>query len=143
MLSVKHPNDMFTINIDRDECRVGIRNGNEETVMWMNHGELAKLIFDLQEAKEEIELHSMARDFQGPAPVPGPGHIHTGSLDSTIIERFDWDPVSKKLVIVFKSGKSYTYFDVPRAEVEWFLDADSPGTYYNENIKGQYRSEKN
>jgi len=163
MLSVKHPNGLFTINVNDDECRVAIRwtdtnsNDNDEIFMWLKHGELNKLIFDLQEAKEEIELNSMRRDLQGgrlfpiggPQPPPDvapenvPAITRRCPTESSVIERFDWYPVTKILTIIFKTGSSYTYIEVPREVAEGFLHDDSPGTFYNENIKGQYRSEKN
>ena len=47
------------------------------------------------------------------------------------------------LVVTFRdSGASYIYFDVPRSIWNNLKSADSMGSYYNSNIKGQFNCEK-
>lgn len=48
----------------------------------------------------------------------------------------------KELTVVFRDGPGwYVYYDVPEDVFEEFYDSDSLGTYYNENIKGNYEYE--
>lgn len=43
------------------------------------------------------------------------------------------------LELLFSSGMTYQYFDVPRRVFEELLQADSIGRYVNANIKGSFR----
>ena len=47
-----------------------------------------------------------------------------------------WD--NETLIIEFKRGGSYQYDDVPEEIYNELIEADSPGSYYHKNIKGQY-----
>jgi len=38
----------------------------------------------------------------------------------------------------FQNGRVYTFFDVPYTVYQQLLAADSPGSYYNANIRGKY-----
>ena len=46
------------------------------------------------------------------------------------------------LYVRFRSGETYVYGDVPAAEFEAFLKADSPGRYHAGRIKGVYGHHK-
>lgn len=47
------------------------------------------------------------------------------------------------LYVVFRdSGAEYVYFDVPRSVYNELEDSDSPGKYYNAEIKWDYDYEK-
>lgn len=46
------------------------------------------------------------------------------------------------LFIKFNSGDTYLYFDVPYYQYNDLFNASSVGSYYNEEIKGNYESEK-
>jgi hypothetical protein len=55
--------------------------------------------------------------------------------------RYDGD--SKTLEIEFNKGGVYQYYDVPLAEYEGLMSAESIGSYFYHNIRnGGYRSEK-
>jgi len=43
------------------------------------------------------------------------------------------------LELLFSSGMTYQYFDVPRRIFEELLQAESIGRYVNANIKGNFR----
>ena len=43
------------------------------------------------------------------------------------------------LELLYKSGMTYQYFDVPRRIFEELLQAGSIGQYVNANIKGNFR----
>ena len=60
------------------------------------------------------------------------------ALTSSVLHAVDYDGVTRKLTLVMKSGKRYVYAAVPVAEYQNLLLAKSPGTYYNQHIKGKY-----
>ena len=49
---------------------------------------------------------------------------------------------SSTLQVTFQSGGVYRYFKVPQAIVEQMLSSDSIGTFFSDNISGQFRSRK-
>ena len=53
----------------------------------------------------------------------------------------EYEPVKQELTVVFRSGGTYTYFDIPPAVSAELMAAESPGGYLAANIKGQYRYE--
>ena len=38
----------------------------------------------------------------------------------------------------FQNGRVYTFYDVPYSVYQELLAASSPGSYYNQNIRGRY-----
>lgn len=50
----------------------------------------------------------------------------------------NYDKESQTLTIGFPNGKTYQFDAVPPDVAEGFLRADSPGSYYNANLRGQY-----
>lgn len=60
-------------------------------------------------------------------------------LTSSNLRRARHDESQMALEIEFTNGRTYRYFDVPLHEFEALTRAASPGTYFNENIKGRYR----
>lgn len=70
----------------------------------------------------------------------GPRDERTGRfLVSSVIASVDYDEGRRELDIVFTSGKTYRYFDVPLAIYADFLDASSKGAFFNANIKDVFR----
>lgn len=67
-------------------------------------------------------------------------------LKSSMLTAADWTPKSSNamdndlgtLTVTFKSGRSYTFDNVPEDVYQGLITAESPGSYYHENIKGQY-----
>jgi hypothetical protein len=49
-----------------------------------------------------------------------------------------YDPRGRALHIIFTSGKTYIYMDVPREVYDALLKADSKGEFFNEEIRDQY-----
>jgi len=44
------------------------------------------------------------------------------------------------LAVVFHTSSTiYDHPDVPNSVFEALINADSPGTYYNQNIRGKYK----
>lgn len=46
------------------------------------------------------------------------------------------------LEVRFSSGGTYRYFGVPQQTVEQLLSADSIGSFFSDNISGQFRSRR-
>ena len=56
-------------------------------------------------------------------------------VSSSNILSIGYDPSTQVLEVEFISGAVYQYFNVPEAEFESFLNAESKGRYLNANIK--------
>ena len=59
-------------------------------------------------------------------------------VDSSMIRRIDYDEAARELDITFTSGKTYTYFEVPKQVYERFLKASSKGQFFNRHIRGKF-----
>jgi hypothetical protein len=77
--------------------------------------------------------------------VPQVRHVwvHDGVLvmpkvDSSMMTFVDYDKPARELLILFTSGKAYTYFEVPQKIYRGLMQADSKGRYFLDCIEGQY-----
>ncbi len=61
-------------------------------------------------------------------------------LDSTAIRGVDYDAQTLMLLILFTSGRRYSYFNVPEWKYQALLAASSAGQYFNDNIRDQHTS---
>ena len=61
------------------------------------------------------------------------------NANSSNIERFKYDPLSRVLKVEFKNGGTYDYFDVPEQTFTNMCNASSKGQYLAQQIKGTYR----
>ena len=62
------------------------------------------------------------------------------TLSSSAIRSVDYDPESRTLTIVFTSSSTaYTFHGVPERVYMGLVMSSSPGTYYNDHIRGRYR----
>ena len=59
-------------------------------------------------------------------------------MPSTVIRRFDYDPDTRKLEILFTTGRRYVYADVPQDAVTDFRTAFSKGAHFNRYIRDRY-----
>ena len=59
-------------------------------------------------------------------------------LNSTMIVRANYDPETEVLSLQFTNGMIYDYPSVPVSVYAGLLEADSPGRYYHQNIRGVY-----
>jgi KTSC domain len=57
---------------------------------------------------------------------------------SSVIKSADYDPEARTLDIIFRTGRRYTYFDVPEAVFDALITASSAGEYFNMHIRDQY-----
>lgn len=60
-------------------------------------------------------------------------------MPSSVIRRFDYDASHRRLDVEFVSGRLYRYHDVPSEIAEGMRAAFSKGSYFNRQIRDQYR----
>ena len=63
-------------------------------------------------------------------------------MPSYVIHHFNYDPERRRLRVLFLSGLTYDYINVPAELYEQFQNAFSKGKFLNEQIKGKYAFEK-
>ena len=63
-------------------------------------------------------------------------------LQSSMAEAINYEPEEKRLQVEFLSGSVYEYEDVEPETWEEFCEAKSPGSFYNQEIKGMYDSRR-
>jgi hypothetical protein len=56
------------------------------------------------------------------------------AVDSSMIAAVGYDPEARSLVVLFNSGKTYEYHEVPPEEYQGLMEADSKGQYMNSRI---------
>jgi hypothetical protein len=59
--------------------------------------------------------------------------------ESSTIAAFDYEASAKILIVEFKKGGRYKYFDVPEAVFEKMKQAPSKGQFLAQNIKNRFR----
>lgn len=59
---------------------------------------------------------------------------------SSFIKSIEHDEEKSHLTVVLRSGKAYTYGDVPADVYEEFAAAESHGKHYNQNIRPYYKT---
>jgi KTSC domain len=60
------------------------------------------------------------------------------AVDSSAIQRIDYDAAARELSITFAGGNVYRYFSVPRSVYQSFLQSDSKGLFFNVYIRDRY-----
>ena len=60
------------------------------------------------------------------------------SVSSSAIARLEYDDETEELIVTFQKGGSYTLSGVPEIEAHRFAESDSPGGYWNSNMRGKY-----
>jgi hypothetical protein len=61
--------------------------------------------------------------------------LRRNNVESSNIKSIGYDTENKILAVEFKHGGIYQYFDVPENIYEEFMNADSHGKYFSENIR--------
>ncbi len=64
------------------------------------------------------------------------------TLNSSHVSTAQYDKENSLLIVEFVSGDSYQYFDVPEFVYLQFIQAVSPGQFFADNIRYQYRYQK-
>jgi len=59
-------------------------------------------------------------------------------LSSSNLAGCDYDAERQILIILFRSGRTYRYADVPQQIADGLTSASSPGQYFNSAVKGVY-----
>jgi hypothetical protein len=62
-------------------------------------------------------------------------------FESTSVAKAAYDAMERRLCVVFRSGRSYEYYDVPPSVFEWLLRVPNKGAYVGRVVVGQF-SEK-
>lgn len=60
-------------------------------------------------------------------------------MPSTVIKSFEYDAGKRELLVVFRSGRRYVYFDVPDERFLAMKSAFSKGDYFNSHIRENYK----
>lgn len=60
-------------------------------------------------------------------------------MPSTAIRFFRYEAKTRRLTIMFVTGRLYIYDQVPERVAEEFRRAPSKGAYFNAHIRGHYR----
>ena len=61
-------------------------------------------------------------------------------VNSSMVYAIGYDPKSKTLEVVFRSGKAWVYEEVPKKVYQELLKSESIGSYMRENIIDCYLS---
>jgi hypothetical protein len=69
--------------------------------------------------------------------MPAPANW-TPTPGSSNVSAVAYDPDAQLLHVRFNSGHQYAFTNVPEDVHSSFLNADSAGKFFHENIKGQY-----
>lgn len=62
-------------------------------------------------------------------------------VDSSMLASIGYDAISEVLMVLFNTGKAYTYSKVPLKVYLGLVSAESKGKYMNEKIIGVYQGE--
>lgn len=68
--------------------------------------------------------------------------IKLTQLKSTNLRAAGHDPATNLLAVHFLNGSVFHYKDVPATIAGGLLEANSPGKFFAENIRGQYAAEQ-
>jgi len=64
------------------------------------------------------------------------------AVQSSTIKTVGHNSKTNDLFVEFQSGDQYMFFDVPEHEFESFLEAESKGIFFAEEIKDEYDFQK-
>jgi lysyl-tRNA synthetase class 2 len=91
----------------------------------------------LDVSRIEAALKRAARAAVSGLPEMGAGRVLP--VVSSMIAGVEYDDETGELDVLFSSGKTYRYFDVPEDIYARLLEAKSKGQFFNEVIKDEYR----
>ena len=60
-------------------------------------------------------------------------------VNSRAIERAEYDPSSRSMLLVFRSGGAYVYSAVPHQVFRELLRHPSPGWFFQNRVRGRFR----
>lgn len=133
VLAINHDDDFLEIVIDRGDSleiiEIPAPRAAYEGLMQLNA--LA--------ADDSLELAASADFYQLPGVQK---EIAMLPIHSTMANAVGYDPDRELLQIEFKNGSVYQYEHVDEYTWEDLISTDSPGRFYNSEIKGNYRSRR-
>ena len=83
---------------------------------------------------------TQAADTDPAAPAGIISHIRRQPIGSTAVAAIGYSKRLHALEIEFRNGAIYRYLDVPNDAYRQLLSAESKARYYDQNIRGRYRS---
>lgn len=133
ILAISHNDDYLAIAIDRgdrlDIIEIPAPKAAYEGLVQLN--EIA--------ASDSPELTASIDFYQLPGVQE---EIPMLPVHSTMANSIGYDPDRQLLQIEFKNGSVYEYEGVDEETWEDLLSTNSPGRFYNSEIKGNYRSRR-
>jgi hypothetical protein len=63
-------------------------------------------------------------------------------MPSSVVSRFEYDPLSSTLRVIYVSGAMYDYLEVPEQIYVAMKQSGAKGIFLNKNIKGHYPFKK-
>lgn len=64
------------------------------------------------------------------------------AVESSNITSIGYDPDEQKLEVEFHGGSIYQYFEVPETLYRYFIEAESKGKFFAQNVKGYFPFKK-
>ena len=64
--------------------------------------------------------------------------MNSKAVNSSNLAECGYDPQSRTLLVVFKSGRRYLYSGVPELEYRALMAASSHGAYFNAKVRNRY-----
>ena len=64
------------------------------------------------------------------------------AMPSTAVDFANYDPDARVMLVKYRGGGLYRYFDVPKEEYDAYRASYSKGKFVNENIKTKYKYAK-
>jgi uncharacterized protein YuzE len=99
------------------------------------------IIFDYDADGHVVGIEILPSSTQLKKPKSSGARVGS-SVGSSVIASVEYDDDAQELDITFTSGKIYRYFDVPADIHAGLVDAESPGKFFNKEIKDAYRFEE-
>ena len=88
---------------------------------------------------DSAELAASVDFYQLPGVAP---EVHKLPVQSTMANSLGYDPEHHRLQIEFKNGAVYQFDGVDEETWEDMKESDSPGRFFNREIKGNYLSRR-
>jgi hypothetical protein len=63
-------------------------------------------------------------------------------VQSSAIQRIEYDPVSLTLFVIFLDGDAYAYLNVPAEVHDDFMRAPSKGRFFSEAVRDRYETRR-
>ncbi|HEV7680797.1 MAG TPA: KTSC domain-containing protein [Pyrinomonadaceae bacterium] len=103
--------------------------------------EIEKLALALPE-RERAALAAKLLDSLANADheAAGDGVVRFKSVNSSMLRKVRYDPRQRFLDVVFRTGETYRYKDVPLAEYRKLMEAESIGRYMQQHIIDHYET---